>query len=310
MPITLRANRVGSLALKVLSAENSAVAGQVVNVFPNSFYLKTSNGDLVFVTNYSVRSPITINLDTTLNLERVVKPLELLYPSGKEIHIGTDCIINLGEASLYQSASSLPSEPVSGIEKIGKPLRVVSFILSIIETSQSALDPHGLAHARIVDFVSNGTIPLRHTGTEERFLEAALKIVGLGLGFTPSGDDVLGGFLLAYNSFAEAIGRTPILLESRLLEEKTSWISAKLLDYMQHLIVDEQLERFLGSVFSGDEDDAVIALETLLPRGHTSGIDITVGAILALSLIRDIAFEKQETEIIASTLGLGRESTY
>jgi len=310
LPVTLRAKCIGSLALKMLSTENSAVAGQVVNVFSNSFYLKTSSGDLAFVTNYSVRSPITINLDTTLNLERVVKPLELLYASGKKIQIGADCIIDLSEAPLYQSPPSLPSEPVSGIQEIVKSLRVVSFILRIVETSQSVLDPHGLAHAGVVDLVSNGIIPLRQAGMEERFLEAALKIVGLGLGFTPSGDDVLGGFLLAYNSFADAIGRTPILLESRLLEEKTSWISAKLLDYMQHLIVDEQLERFLGSVFSGDEDDAVIALETLLPRGHTSGIDITVGAILALSLIRDIAFEKQETEIIASTLGLGRESTY
>jgi hypothetical protein len=309
LPITLRAKCIGSLAREVLSTENSVVAGQVVNVFPNSFYLKTSGGDIAFFTNYSVRSPITINLDTTLNLEGAVKPLEPVYTGGKEIRVGTGCIIDLGQASVYQNLSSVLREPVSGIEKIGESLRVVSFILKIIETSQSALDPQGLAHARMVGFVSDAVISLRQNVAEERFLEAASKIVGLGLGFTPSGDDVLGGFLLAYNSFAELIGRAPILLQLRLLVEKTSWISAKLLDYMQHLIVDEQLNHALGSVFNGDEDDAVIALETLLPRGHTSGIDITVGAVLALSLIRDIALNKQETEIIARTLGLSREST-
>ena len=226
------------------------------------------------------------------------------------MQIGADTVIDLSEASTYQSQLAHPSRLGSEFAQIGRVLHVVSFILSIIDVSQSAMDPHAIAHAGIVDFVSNGIIPLRRSGMDRRFQETALKIVGLGAGFTPSGDDVLGGFLLAYNSFVKAIGREPVLLESRLLEERTSWISAKLLDYMQHLIVDEQLDHVLGSVFNGNEGDLVMTLETLLPRGHTSGIDITVGAILALSLIRDIALKKQETETIAHTLGLSRESTY
>ena len=73
---------------------------------------------------------------------------------------------------------------------------------------------------------------------------------------------------------------------------------------MQNLILDEQLHRLIDSAANGEQDSLVVALETLLPRGHTSGIDIAVGAILALSLIRDIALEKEETEIIADALGL------
>lgn len=303
MPIALRANCVGSLALKALNTGNPEIAGQVVNTFPNSFYLKTSTGDLVFVTNRSVRSPITVNLDTTSNLEGI-KPLQLLHAHGEEIQIGADFVIDLSEASTYQSQLTHPSRLGSEFAQIGRVLHVVSFILSIIDVSQSAMDPHAIAHAGIVDFVSDGIILLRRSGMDRRFQEAALKIVGLGAGFTPSGDDVLGGFLLAYNSFVETIGREPVLLESRLLEEKTSWISAKLLDYMQHRIVDEQLRAIVDSVINENED-AVIALETLLPRGHTSGIDIAVGTILALSLIRDIAFGKEETESTASKLQLG-----
>jgi DNA-binding MltR family transcriptional regulator len=95
-------------------------------------------------------------------------------------------------------------------------------------------------------------------------------------------------------------------LDSRLLEERTSWISAKLLDYMQRLILDEQLRLLIDSVTNGDHDAIVIVLETLLSRGHTSGIDIAVGIILALSLIRDIVLNKEETKIIARTLGLSK----
>jgi hypothetical protein len=275
-----------------------------VNTFSNSFYLKTGNGELIFFTNRPLRSPITVNLDATYDLEHLVKPLEPLSARGKEIRIGADTIIELGTASLCQDRIESASKLSSEFTRIGTSLRLASFVLEIIDTSQSVLDPHALAHSGVAEFVSDGVMALRRPGTEGRFRDAALKIVGLGSGFTPSGDDTLGGFLATYNSFAKTIEHAPILLDSRLLEERTSWISAKLLDYMQRLILDEQLQGLIDSATKGDQNALVIALETLLPRGHTSGIDIAVGAILALSLIRDIAFEKEETEVIARALGL------
>jgi len=285
---------------------DSAIAGEVVNTFSNSFYLKTANGELVFVTNRPLRSPITINLDSTLNLEHVAKPLEPVYVREKEILIGGEAFIDLSRALSYQAPSNSADELHLEFAEIERGLRAVAFLLGIIDTTQSVLDPHGFAHEGMVDFVSGGVIPLRRSSTEARSREAALKIVGLGSGFTPSGDDALGGFLAAYNSFAKTIGRAPILFDFPLLQGKTSWISAKLLDYMQRLILDEQMRQMIDSTTRGDEDGLVLALETLLPRGHTSGIDISAGAVLALSLIRDIAFEKEETEIIVSALGLSR----
>jgi hypothetical protein len=304
LPVTLRAKCIGSLALEALAAQDSAVSGRVLSTFPNSFYTKTGKDELIFFTNRTLRSPITVNLDATNNLEHLVKPLESLKARGKEIRIGTDVIVELSAASLYQDRIEPASERGPGFTRIGPSLHVASWMLGIIETSQGVLDPHALPHPRIVEFVSDGVMPLRSPGTEGRFLDAALRIVGLGLGFTPSGDDTLGGFLATYNLFARTIDRAPIILNARLLEERTTWISAKLLDYMQHLILDEQLQRLIESAKSGDQDALVIALETLLPRGHTSGIDIAVGAILGLSLIRDVVLKKDETEIIARILGL------
>jgi hypothetical protein len=304
LPVTLRANCIGSLALKALAAENTPVVGQVVNTFSNSFYLKTGKGELVFFTNRPLRSPITVNLDTVSDIEPLVKPLELLSARGKEMRIGTDVIVELSTAYGYQERAKPANESTSGFKGIGTSLRIASFVLGIIDTGQSVLDTHSLAHPGIVRFVSDGVMLLRHLGTEDRFRDAALKIVGLGSGFTPSGDDTLGGFLATYNSLAKTIQRAPVLLDPGLLEERTSWISAKLLDYMQHLILDEQLRLLIDSATSGDQDAVVIVLETLLPRGHTSGIDIAVGVVLALSLIRDIMLNKEETEIITRALGL------
>lgn len=302
MTIILRANCIGSLAAQALSNANSEIVGQVVNTFSNSFYLKTVSEELVFVTNRSLRSPITINLDYSANLERVVRPLEILRICDTKLHIGVGASIDLSGASSYSSRSSHAIETSHRFTDIGSAVRIVSFILRVIDTSQSVLDPHGIAHAGVVSLVSSGVMALRRSDTGGRFLEDAMKIVGLGSGFTPSGDDTLGGFLAVYNSFASAIGRAPILLDLHAIEERTSWISAKLLDHMQNVILDEQVRALIDSVI--DEDELVLAFESLLPRGHSSGIDISVGAILAFGLIHDISLNERRTRTIADELGL------
>jgi hypothetical protein len=246
---------------------------------------------------------MTVNLDSSPSLDRVVKPLDQAVLHGRGIRIA-EAVVDLREASLYRTPPSFPRQLGLNFDKMGKTLRIASFLLAIVDTSQSVLDPHGLAYERVVDFVSNGVMPLKRSNGERQFREAALNIIGLGSGFTPSGDDTLGGFLAAYNSLANVVGRRPVLFGFSLLQERTSWISAKLLDYMQRLIVDEQLYRLVDCAAGAEEDAVVLGFETLLPRGHTSGIDISVGAILALGLIRDIAFEKEGATVITSALGL------
>lgn len=191
-----------------------------------------------------------------------------------------------------------------GFEVTLETLYVGSVILGIIDTHLSVLDPAGVAYGGVRDFVADGIIPLRQTHGHERFCEAARKIVGLGAGFTPSGDDMLGGFLAAFNTFAPKIGRREALIDFDFLESKTSWISAKLLDYMQRRVLDDQIDQLIGVTTSNDGEKFIMALETLLPRGHTSGIDIVVGVILAISLIRDVISKGNETEAIAARLGL------
>ena len=302
MQNTLRAKSIGSLALKTLSREGSAVFGTVINTFANSFYARTGKDELVFFTNHPIRSPITINLDTKSDLEKQVAPLQVLATQGKQILVGTDRTITLDSALLYDDTTEQSSGLNLDFSVTRKAFRIVSVILEIIDTSQSVLDPRGIAHKSIVEFVPNAVMSLLRQEGEERFREMALRIVGLGSGFTPSGDDTLGGFLAVYNSFASSIGRAPIFLELHAIEQRTSWISAKLLDYMQHLILDEQVRHLIDSVT--DKDELVLAFQSLLPRGHASGVDMCVGAILALGIIHDISLNESCTGIIAEELGL------
>jgi len=282
----------------------SGVVGSVVSAFPNSFYVKTSKNDLIFITNRQLKSPITINLDSTAVFGRMVTPSEPVSVDEGNLYVGDSTTIQLSATIRHRNAYNLETQPAKQFKLTREALTLASTILTMIDTSHSVLDSKGLAHEGARNFVRTGIITLRDSGKVGQFSEPALKMVGLGSGFTPSGDDVLGGFLSTYNSLAHNINRSKVLLDLDLIQKNTNWISAKLMDYMQHQVLDDQVLYLIRSAALGSEDEFILAMETLLPRGHTSGIDISVGAILALCLISDIKGNEHSTESVAQSMGL------
>jgi hypothetical protein len=266
--------------------------------------VKTIKNDLIFITNRQLKSPITINLDSAAVVERIVTPLEPVSVDERNVHVGDTATIQLSATIPDGNTYNLENPPAQQFRLTKEALNLSSTILTIIDTSHSVLDSEGLAHEGTRNFVRTGIITLRDSGKAEHFSEPAMKIVGLGSGFTPSGDDVLGGFLSTYNSLAHNINRSKVLLDLNLVQKNTNWISAKLMDYMQRQVFDDQIQQLIRSAALGNEDEFILAMESLLPRGHTSGIDISVGAILALCLISDIKGNRRNTESIALNMGL------
>jgi len=301
---SVHANHLGLLAAQALRSDEESTIGQVIASFPNSFYVKTRDDQLLFITNRSLRSPITVNVAYSGNFTDIVKPLEFVY-----ILNGRLCNSNISIEFANNAAEEekVCSDNHPYYSKLMEASMLLSTILNVIENVGSVLDQdHPLVHDLIADFVRHGLLPLRSKRVPSEFAAAAEKIIGLGQGFTPSGDDFLLGFLVTYNSLSSAIARTPIYLEFKQLAGRTNWISAKLVDYAQHLQVDDQLLRVIQSMSNAD-GDTVTALEALIPRGHTSGIDIATGTVLGLSIVCDIALEQRNTEIIAAKLGFLRQ---
>ena len=296
---TIQAERLGSLAVQAIKTSTDVtVVGEVLASFPNSFYIRTEDDQLLFFTNRALPSPITVIIGASDNFANVIKPHEELLCQNSMLFTG-NLSIDLKQVSrqpISHDATRRSPDFVSLVEAS----EILSVILSIIDTKGSALDATlRPIHNSITDFIRN-IVDLRDGG---EFVVAALKIVGLGMGFTPSGDDLLLGFLLVYNSLAQTIARAPIHLEFEHLVKRTNWISAKLLDYAQHLLIDDQMQTVVDSISNIDQDP-VLAVETLIPRGHTSGIDIAAGIVLGISVICDAALEQERTEYIGTTLGL------
>lgn len=299
--LQLQAEYVGSLASQELLAADHGNIGRVTNTFANSFYVRTWNGELLFISNRSTKSPITINLKSELRLDSVTKPLDLLTVRADEIQTPAGTTINLNRASQYKPQQGVRSQVSNKFSKIGRAIEVASFILRIIGTHRSPLD--SLAYERVAAFVQKGVFSLRDTGVDMDFRNQAQSILGLGYGFTPSGDDILAGFLATYNSFAPAIGRPEVMLDFSILASRTSWVSSKLLQYTQRLILDQQFEQLIQAAAEANFDEFLLEFETLLSRGHTSGIDTAIGVVLGLGVAYDIVSKENVTREIVAHLG-------
>jgi hypothetical protein len=245
-------------------------------------------------------SPITINVAGNRNFEELTTHNSPVTLAEDRVLVGENVAIRLAAAQLYEP------QPLT-IGKISvnhNTLRRVAFILGVLDVNLSVLDPKGITQSESKRFARTMALPLREPSSHGRFEREALALVGLGTGFTPSGDDLLAGFLATWNTLAGVVGRAKIFLSFNLLTGRTSWISAKLLDYMQRQLLDSQLAHLIDLTALGSEDEFLLAIEGLLSRGHTSGLDLSTGLTIALSLIMDISAHTQNTEGLLNQLGL------
>jgi len=112
------------------------------------------------------------------------------------------------------------------------------------------------------------------------------SIVGLGNGFTPSGDDFIVGFLFCLNRILLCSNDKSIKF---VVMGNTNWASKKFIDYSQNDIVIEPLEVFVNFLLSGI-NKTKFSLMDLAQVGKSSGIDASIGAIIATVFVFDNDF--------------------
>lgn len=118
------------------------------------------------------------------------------------------------------------------------------------------------------------------------FEAAALRVLGLGHGLTPSGDDLLGGivFTLAYAPIPAWHSAMPGLHARirRAAKSATNPISAALLDDLMRGSSYRVLHLVFDAFQSGEAVRITDAVDQLLRLGSSSGGDMLAGVFLAL----------------------------
>jgi hypothetical protein len=123
-------------------------------------------------------------------------------------------------------------------------------------------------------------------GDEERMVGAGLKLLGLGPGLTPSGDDFLAGFLAVctWIEREKRLAQLPCrgLAESVALEApaRTTRLSARLLAHAANGLLYEPAMSLGASLFAGQNAEVERAALRLFNIGHTSGTDMAAGMLI------------------------------
>lgn len=127
------------------------------------------------------------------------------------------------------------------------------------------------------------------SGQIERVVNASARLIGLGPGLTPSGDDFLVGTLKGLSMLAWA-QRTPITALAALrrsltplLRGRTSKVGAAFIQHALHGQFADVLDRAAATLLAPAEPEAVTSgIARLLDQGATSGTDTARGFLATL----------------------------
>ena len=115
--------------------------------------------------------------------------------------------------------------------------------------------------------------------------EAVAALLGLGPGLTPSGDDFLGGMLIALHACGKITVRQQLFIPIVALLEATGPVSRAHLQAAALGEGSEALHRMLNALLEADADELAAEVDAIACIGHTSGWDAVAGIATVLRAI-------------------------
>ena len=271
--------------------------GRVAAVFARAIYLRTPRGWACAGPPGLGGGPLNLLCDLPDAMDwaaRGLRPGAAISIGEKAIDLGRGLVLALDGARVWQPA---PSGPWSQ-ESLGKGLRALDRLTA------GALPTAGLATFLRPDAVAasaearkaapnvailyawlRGT-PESNASPSHSVLEAATRLLGLGPGLTPSGDDFLVGMLVVLS----LAGRFDLVAAvdqviRPTLEEGTGPISRLHLAAALDGESSERLHVMVNAVLAGDHDVLASRLVLISQVGHCSGWDTLAGAVMVLRVL-------------------------
>jgi hypothetical protein len=284
---------VGVLHKYILSSSaKKNPLGKVISSFPSSLNIKTSRNELLVISLNKTQSPITINLTPQCSNTDFAGLVEYGYDVNKSrdsVSIGEKMILHTAKSKVFKNCFVRPT--YAGLNEFSDAAEKILCSLRESRRSGCLLEPEitnqGLLDQFIADISEYGIGNEDNNRFVRKLSQSLMKMCGRGPGFTPSGDDFICGFSALFNWLSQSRKRPPVSLPFTRVCNLTTWISFKFIEYCQNLIVDEQIQGLINSIGERRPDRFMSLLTTLSRRGHTSGIDIGTGLIIALFTYSD-----------------------
>ncbi len=157
--------------------------------------------------------------------------------------------------------------------------------------AQALLRPDGIALSAFSRRVGEAICALIEATRSYQLddLSALTRLIGLGTGLTPCGDDFLVGYLAGLwctvRDFAERRQFLPTLGQAVIhLSKRTNDISRTYLHHATYGQVSSRLDTLAGAVSRPENPGQLLPItESAMQSGHTSGMDAVTGLLLGLA---------------------------
>ena len=276
--------------------------GVVHSAFDEALNLLFPGGIVSVVGRSKGMGPLNVTLPGHAGMEflRLEKPGNRVSVERGLIALG-DFRIGLDQAARYRTPVLFSRRPLSRGRILGNVHDAQNMIIETgrLEGLGTLLYPlRGevaplLSASPFVHTALMGIVSLsRHfsMGDERGAVAAARGLIGLGVGLTPSGDDLLSGALAALNLGAS----NGFLLRSNLRKvargvtsaagNRTTIFSLNHLQQASVGSVNEFVYGFVEDLYTGSETDMKESLASLVHFGATSGTDTALGATLGVKI--------------------------
>jgi hypothetical protein len=293
---SVNAISAGSYALKILK---EGAVGEVHSTFERAFNVLIS-GELVGIARRDVpNGPFNIITDVEPNdsMQSLVDKGERIKINGDSLSFDKELTISFNEAEIWRPRHGV-KKPID-IELVKRNLshvkeiagwrnegfgQLVFHVENMISGSQfndgqlNQVSRSGLPNIKsLISAVRSEDLELVR--------QSAKNLVGLGPGLSPSGDDLLAGFMAGLrwtvNSFNGNVDRVDEINRTIAhVAEGTTMLGKQLLTRAADGEVNEAVERLLEAILAGQVEDVKTATKKVLAIGETSGVDSIVGILL------------------------------
>ena len=292
-PADLRLARMGLLAHRALGKAGS---GRVEAAFQRSFYVTIDGAWICFLSRAGELGPLNAqieNADIAVLIREQIRVKDPAVVDGNALRIGKALYLRFGESEVWCPPMCSTWDRTSlglGMTALLRMLRLRSLpkeglaVLLDTETDDVRYGPvASIAATALQKFSRSLSKAMASDDTNELDAAAIASLLGLGPGLTPSGDDAIGGAMVALHLLGCDRIRDAIWSHVRqLLPHATNKISIAHLEAAAEGYGHAAVHDLLNAVMIGQAKGLARKLSTVAAIGHTSGLDVLVGAALAL----------------------------
>ncbi|CAG9609583.1 DUF2877 domain-containing protein [Pseudoneobacillus rhizosphaerae] len=267
----------------------SEFSGYVHSIFNRTVNIQSlENGELYTVACQEIdNGPNTLVIQVerfnTINLS----VNDQVYTENNFLHIANKLTIAVDKAALWESILPEYPQKVEILNRNSTKMRDYIDHYGIgggMKKSNHPTTPFEIELSRLLEERTGLLLTELFNNRHSEAIEKASKLIGLGPGLTPSGDDFLVGLFTILN-----LPKSPThplkdfcLEVVKLAKPLTNEISYMAMQKASIGKVRESIISLIHSILYGTEEDLILSLNKVLKIGSSSGTDIALGILAGL----------------------------